>query len=236
MKHRFELILTLVFVILFAGFCLWLKPDSALTQSEVDRYLAGFEQNWRMPADEKAQFMANMRAWGESDDGKPVYMINLMAYYDKVKQIPGVPPIEGTTAQVNDFYEDGAIPRLLELGAYPLVAGEAHGIQRPDSVELLGRAGIDKLQRILVVRYPNRRAFFELFSDPDYLEVMPFKFASMNTTLVPTDGTVVVPELRFALGSVLLCSFLLIGWVRSARRARPASDASGAADLLTIAR
>ena len=218
MKHRFELILALVFAALFAGFCLWLKPGSALTQSEVDQYIAGFDANWKMPADEKVQFVANMRAWGESDDGKPVYMINLMGYYDQVQQIPGVPPITGTTAQVNDIYEDGAIPRLLALGAYPMVAGEAHGVQSPDGVELLGRAGIENLQRILVVRYPNRRAFFELFSDPDYLEVMPYKFASMNTTLVPTDGTVVVPELRFALGSVLLSSFLLIGWVRSARR------------------
>ena len=218
MKYRFELILALVFAALFASFCHWLKPGSAMTQSEVEGYIAGFEQNWHIPAGEKAQFIANMRTWGESDDGKPVYMINLMAYYDQVQQIPGVPPIEGTAAQVNDFYEDGAIPRLLELGAYPMVAGEAHGVQSPDGVELLGRAGIENLQRILVVRYPNRRAFFELFSDPDYLEVMPYKFASMNTTLVPTDGTVVVPELRFALGSVLLSSFLLIGWVRSARR------------------
>ena len=32
------------------------------------------------------QFVANMRAWGESDDGKPVYMINLMGYYDQVQQ------------------------------------------------------------------------------------------------------------------------------------------------------
>ena len=218
MKYRFELTLALIFMIIFASFCLWLKPGSALTQSEVEQYIAGFEQNWRMPADEKTQFMANMRAWGESDDGKPVYMINLMAYYDQVQQIPGMPRMEGTAAQINEFYEDGAVPRLLELGAYPMVAGEAHGIQPPDSVELLGRAGIDNLQRILVVRYPNRRAFFELFSDPDYLEVMPYKFASMNTTLVPTDGTVVVPELRFALGSVLLSSFLLIGWARSTRR------------------
>lgn len=218
MKHRFELILALVFVAVFAGFCLWLKPGSALTQSEVDQYLAGFDQTWRMPADEKALFMANMRAWGDSDDGQPVYMINLMAYYDQVQQIPGVPRIEGTAAQVNEFYEDRAVLRLLELGAYPLVAGEAQTVQSPDSIELLGRAGIDKLQRILVVRYPNRRAFFELFSDPDYQAVMPYKFASMNTTLVPTGGTVVVPELRFALGSVLLSLFLLIGWLRSTRR------------------
>jgi hypothetical protein len=217
-KHRFEFILALVFVALFAGFCFWLQPGSALTQSEVDRYLAGFDQNWQMPADEKAQFMANMRAWGEADDGNPVYMINLMAYYDQLQQIPGMPPFEGTPAQVNEFYEDGAVPRLLELGAYPLVASEAQGVLSPGSVELLGEAGIDKLQRILVVRYPNRRAFFELFSDPAYLDVMPYKFASMNTTLVPTEGTLVVPELRFALGSLLLSAFLLIGWVRSARR------------------
>ena len=220
MTHRFELILALVFVTLFAGFCFWLQPGRALTRSEVDQYIAAYDRTWQMPADEKARFMANMRAWGEADDGNPVYMINLMGYYDQLKQIPGLPPFEGTPAQANELYEDSAIPLLLELGAYPLVASEAQGVQSPDRVELLGEAGNDNLQRILVVRYPNRRAFFELLSDPGYLEVMPYKFASMNTTLVPGNGTLVVPELRFALGSLLLSLFLLIGWVRSARRPR----------------
>ncbi len=220
MKHRFELVLALFFVALFAGFCLWLQPGSALTQSEVDRYIAGYERNWPLPADEKARLIANMRAWGEADDSNPVYMINLMGYYDQLKQIPGLPPFKGTPARANELYEESAIPRLLELGAYPLVAGEAQGVQSPDRVELLGEAGNDNLQRILVVRYPNRRAFFELLSDPGYLDVMPYKFASMNTTLVPSNGTLVVPELRFALGSLLLSSFLLIGWVRSTRRPR----------------
>ena len=220
MTHRFEFILALALVALFAGFCLWLQPGSALTQSEVDRYIAGYDQNWPLPADEKARLMANMRAWGEADDGNPVYMINLMGYYDQLKQIPGLPPFEGTPAQANELYEDSAIPLLLELGAYPLVASEAQGVQSPDRVELLGEAGNDNLQRILVVRYPNRRAFFELLSDPGYLDVMPYKFVSMNTTLVPGNGTLVVPELRFALGSLLLSSFLLIGWVRSTRRPR----------------
>ena len=220
MTHRFEFILALALVALFAGFCLWLQPGSALTQSEVDRYIAGYDQNWPLPADEKARLMANMRAWGEADDGNPVYMINLMGYYDQLKRFPGLPPFEGTPAQANELYEDSAIPLLLELGAYPLVASEAQGVQSPDRVELLGEAGNDNLQRILVVRYPNRRAFFELLSDPGYLDVMPYKFVSMNTTLVPGNGTLVVPELRFALGSLLLSLFLLIGWVRSARRPR----------------
>jgi len=220
MKHRFEVILALVFVVLFAGFCHRLQPGSALTLSEVDRYIAGYDQNWPLPADEKARLMANMRAWGEADDGNPVYMINLMGYYDQLKQIPGLPPFEGTPTQANELYEDKAIPLLLELGAYPLVMSEAQGVQSPDHVELLGEAGNDNLQRILVVRYPNRRAFFELLSNPDYLEVMPYKFASMNATLVPSSGTLVVPEMRFALGSLLLSLFLLIGWVRSARRQR----------------
>ena len=220
MTHRFEFILALALVALFAGFCLWLQPGSALTQSEVDRYIAGYDQNWPLPADEKARLMANMRAWGEADDGNPVYMINLMGYYDQLKRFPGLPPFEGTPAQANELYEDSAIPLLLELGAYPLVASEAQGVQSPDRVELLGEAGNDNLQRILVVRYPNRRAFFELLSDPGYLDVMPYKFVSMNTTLVPGNGTLVVPELRFALGSLLLSSFLLIGWVRSTRRPR----------------
>jgi hypothetical protein len=76
--------------------------------------------------------------------------------------------------------------------------------------------GNRSLSRLVVVRYPSRRAF-ELIADPAYPKVMPY-CASLKLALIPTDGTLVVPELRFVLASVHLSLFLLTGWIRATRR------------------
>ena len=76
---------------------------------------------------------------------------------------------------------------------------------------------IDDWSRILVVRYPSRRAFFRLVSDPEYLKFMPYKLAALKLALVPVSAQVVTPDLRLALGGLLLVVFLAVGWVRSAR-------------------
>ncbi len=68
------------------------------------------------------------------------------------------------------------------------------------------------------MRYPSRRAFFELISDPDYLKVMPNKLASLMVVLTPVNGDTVLPVPSVMFGGFLLFVFLLVGWVRAARR------------------
>ena len=76
---------------------------------------------------------------------------------------------------------------------------------------------IDDWNRILVVRYPSRRAFFELLTDPQWLKVAPYKIAALEIVLVPTWGQVVVPDLRWVVGGACLIVFLGAGWLRAAR-------------------
>jgi hypothetical protein len=71
---------------------------------------------------------------------------------------------------------------------------------------------------VLVVRYPNRRAFFDLISDPAYIQVMPYKLAALEVALVPVRAELVVPDLRWVLGMVLLAAFFALGWLRASRR------------------
>jgi len=36
--------------------------------------------------------------------------------------------------------------------------------------------------------------------------------------LIPIDAQMVIPDLRWVLGGILACTFLLVGWIRALRR------------------
>ena len=42
--------------------------------------------------------------------------------------------------------------------------------------------------RLAVIRYPNRRTFFKLLSDPGYAPMEPYKFTALEIDLVPASG------------------------------------------------
>ena len=78
--------------------------------------------------------------------------------------------------------------------------------------------GFDEWTEININRYPSRRTILELFSDPIYLEVMPYKLVGLRLLTVPTDLRFQFPDLRLALGTLLLIVWMAVGWVRSTRR------------------
>lgn len=226
MKKPFPLWpLAVVLVLLYALVWHWQTPGRPLSKEEVAAYLARMEPALPMAGEEKRVFLARMRAWGEADDGKAVFMANLMRYRPQIVDVPGGASIAGTPRAANDHYEDATLPMVLKLGAYPLSAGDVVGIDeggsRHSNVAGFGPT-LDDWGRILLMRYPSRRAFFELIADPEYLKVMPWKLAAMDVALTPTEGTIIVPDVRLALAALFVMLFLAVGWWRAAtRRAAP---------------
>ena len=47
---------------------------------------------------------------------------------------------------------------------------------------------LDNWDRVLVVRYPGRRTFFDLVTNPEYLAVMPYQLAALEVVLTPGPG------------------------------------------------
>jgi hypothetical protein len=95
-KMWFELILAAVFVILYVAFWAWHSQGAGkLTQAEIDQYLAIIE---KLPLPEKGvqAFIARLRPWAEADDGKPVYMFNLIHFFPRLQTFPGAPEFKGT--------------------------------------------------------------------------------------------------------------------------------------------
>lgn len=67
-----------------------------------------------------------------------------------------------------------------------------------------------------VARYPNRRTFLKLLSDPAYAPMEPYKFIALEMDLVPVSGDKVIPDLRWLVGGGLVFIFLVVGWIRAA--------------------
>jgi len=219
-SYRFEFLLAGALALAFVALCAWLSPGehSRLDAAETDRYIARLKGRLPVPADEERIFLERLRAWASADDGRPVYMLNVMSYYPQRRQVPGVAPAGMSPAQANARYEEAVMPMLFRRGGYPLFGGDSTDLRAVDGVhaDLIGvDAAVDGVDRILVVRYPSRRAFLELISDPEYLPFAPYKFAALKLALVPLAGQAVLPDPRWVAGGVLLALFLALGWWRA---------------------
>jgi uncharacterized protein (DUF1330 family) len=215
-RFGFEIGLALLLGALYAVFWLWQTPGvlhGPLQAAEVEDYLRIVEERLPMPAQEKPEVVRHLRAWALADDGRPVYMLNLMRYYPELRRFEGTPRFDGTAQQSNAHYEAEAMPLLMKIGGYPLVGGMTQGANLIEHSPAL-----DDWSRVLVVRYPSRRAFLELLTDPAYAPIEPYKLMALQVVLTPVHGELVVPELRWSAAAALLVLFLLVAWVRALRR------------------
>jgi hypothetical protein len=209
-RHKFEIILGTGLVILYLAFWAWHSPwKHKLTKSEIDHYMTTIEKLPLRP--EKAEAIAaRLRAWAEADDGKPVYMFNLIHLYPQLRTFPGAPEFKGTPQESNAFYTKSLTWLWLSHAAYPVFDGF------PQAENLISIQPERTWGQVTVVRYRNRRTFLKLLSDPSYARVEPYKFMALELDLVPVSGDTVIPDLRSVVGSGLIIIFLLVGWVRAA--------------------
>jgi hypothetical protein len=217
-RYRVELLLGLVFLALFLGFCLWVSPGSKLTHEEVAASVAKIEHGLTMPEPDRSEFLARLRAWGDADDGEPVYLANMFHYKDPIEPWPGHDIKPASAQATHQVYLDAVVRLILPKGVWPSIGTKAQGMGSPAKTNLAGfYPGFDDWSEININRYPSRRAVLDLISDPAYLKVMPYKFAALKLITVPVSARFVLPDLRLALGAVLLLVFLLVGWIRAAR-------------------
>src|SRR5512142_778020 len=190
-----------------------LSRRGKLTQNEVDRYLTAIGTQLPLLAEEREELLARLRPWAEADDGKPVYMLNLMRYYGRPRTHPGAPTFSGTSEQANAHYERRVAPLTLQRGSYPVLTGRAQGANLFPSASAL-----DEWSRVLVMRYPSRRAFLDLLADPAYAVLLPYKAMAVQLVLVPVSADLVLPELRVVAAAAAISLILGVGWLRSTLR------------------
>lgn len=217
MKHfRFEILM--VVLLALAVSWVWHKqePDAPLTAAETERYIAKIGAGFPVPdGQDRAAMMARLRDFARNDDGRDVYMLNLLRFYPAMAQGPApAGAFKGRPEEANAIYEDNAKPLLLKSGAFPIFSGlveEGNVVGGPDPAE-------DNWDRVLLVHYPSRRHFFELLSDPDYLKKADFKSYAMHMALVPVKRELVIPDFRFLALAGAIILFLIIALVRAYTR------------------
>lgn len=213
--YRFELILGGVLLAVFLGVVFWQTPSlwrSPMTQTDIDQYAAALEQYVVQEPQDKAAFINRVREWAAGDDGRPVLMVNLMRYREQLGELPPDMQFDGTPQEMNAYYESLVAPLAIRRGEYPMIGGDtqARSLTPSDS-------DLDRLDRVVVMRAPSRRAFIEFMADPDYGPTVPYKHAATDVVLIPIDAEMIIPDLRWVIGSLLLIIFLATGWWRAAR-------------------
>ena len=206
----FELIFAAGLVILYLAFLAWHSQGRGkLTQAEIDQYVAIIE---KLPLPEKAvqASIARLRPWAEADDGKPVYMFNLIHFFPKLRPFPGAPDFKGTPEQANARYEKSLIWLWLSHASYPTFIGT------PQARNLINMQPERTWENMTVVRYPSRRTFLKLISHRTYAPLAPYKFIAVELDLVPVSGGTIVPDLRWLVGGGFVIVFLLVEWIRPA--------------------
>lgn len=218
-----ELILGAVFLAVLLVYSSFVST-STLTQTEVDEYMAKIDQGLNMPEPMRSEFLARVRAWGEADDGEPVYLANIFHFNDseEMKNVTwegsGVTP-KADGAKTHDVYLEAVKPLILPEGVWPSIGTQVQGMGGPEKTNLAGFfPGFDDWSEININRYPGRRSILELFSHPTYLEVMPYKLVGLKLMTIPTTARFVIPDLRLVLGTVFLVTFMAVGWTRSILR------------------
>ena len=206
----FELILAAMLVILYLAFCAWHSQGGGkLTRAQIDQYITNIE---KLPLPSKAVqvFIARLRLWAEADDGKPVFMFNLIHFFPELQPFTGAPDFIGTPEQANAHYEKGLTWLWLSHASYPTFIGA------PQSKNLININPEKTWGNVTVVRYPNRRTFLKLISHPAYAPLAPYKFIALELDLLPVSRGVLVPDLRWLVACGFIIIFLLVGWIHLA--------------------
>ena len=205
----FELILGATLIILYVAFWAWHSQGGGkLTQVEIDKYIEGIE---KLPLPEKAvqTFIARLRPWAEADDGKPVYMFNLINFFPNLRMFAGAPEFKGTPEQANAHYEKGLTWLWLSHASYPTFIGV------PQATNLINMEPERNWGNMTVVRYPNRRTFLKLISDSGYAPLAGYKFIAVELDLVPVSRRMIIPDFRWLLAGGFAIVFLLVGWLHA---------------------
>lgn len=78
--HAIEGITEVVLFGLFLIVLLW-QRNRKLTRTEVDNYVCILERDLPIDLEDRADYIARLRAWGEGDDGKRLFAVNVMRFF-----------------------------------------------------------------------------------------------------------------------------------------------------------
>ena len=214
-NFKFELILGAVFaVIFFIVVATFSDFGGKMTKEEVDQYITEIEENLDWPEPGKSYMLESVRKWGYEDTGKSFQMLNMMRYRPELYRYEGdIEDNNMTPKESNYHYELGSKDILLPLGGFPSVWGEV--ILDRNIFRANEDANNENWSRLGFARYPSRRGFMELMTDPDYGPQSAYKQMGAEVYMIPIEPAWIIPDPRVRTGLVLCGVFCVFGWIRA---------------------
>ena len=170
-------------------------PATPLSQAEVEVHLANVENMFTKVGVPDAnggveleQIMGEFRKLAEEDDGKPIYMVNLMKWRDQALFRPDLEDFESVksmSAKDADLaYNEKLFYELAKNASHTAYLGKAF-----DNAITYGFASdeANNWGEIGIFRYSSHRDFFNMVGSDSYMNIVYFKLASMGSiAIVPT--------------------------------------------------
>jgi hypothetical protein len=164
-------------------------PTKPLSTAEIDDYMVGvqrlLEKSFVMPAgvglDPRGLegAMSDLRSMAERDDGKAIYMVNLMKWRQGELSFPAGAELAGTikTARQADIaYNEGLFWDLLRNYSHTAYLARVE----PNTLNYGTSGDADGWGEIGIFRYNSRRDFFNMITSDSYLGIMYLKMVSMG--------------------------------------------------------
>ena len=161
-------------ILLYAIFWLWYTQLSGpMTQNDVDEIVAALEAEGAPP-----ETVDLMRRFFEEDDGRSVFMVNLLDMEDDPIELPATGPGASADALMGHYMEY-MYPALFARASHPVFFGQAVN----DSIDIVGIEGAESWETAALMRYRSRRDLWEISSHPSFAERHEYKIASLEKTI-----------------------------------------------------
>ncbi|MEP3244958.1 MAG: hypothetical protein ABJN40_12430 [Sneathiella sp.] len=191
-KYKLLLISCLISLGTAVMLLFWYHGGAPLSSSEIEDYMATIEAQTQKPG-ARHDFVA-LREFLDTDDGKPVYTVNLYNFH-AVADYPNGSQFEGTGLQAYERFSDVMIPLMIGRGSHPV-----YGSSWADPTN-------SQWDRIVIVKYRSRRDLVDLFATDAFAEASLHKWASLRDhqrmivqAIHLPDGMLVIPLLSLFLG------------------------------------
>ena len=113
---------------------------------------------------------------------RPIYMVNLLKFKEKAEYEDGR-ETDLTGAQAYGIYGREVVAHLQKVGGKPVIGGQVTGLRLGEVEELW--------DSVAIAMYPNRKAMFEMISDPEYAKSAVHRSAGLAGHL---NIEMVIPE------------------------------------------
>ena len=194
---------------IYGAFFYWYTNlDGPLSEEEVERYLAVFEER-----DTEQAVRDRVEVFMRQDDGGEFIMVNLLQN--------GMP--EDEAAEAMDNYMGFMWQQLLLRACVPVFMGEALApvLDRvgldPASSQPAAKDNPDHWDAVGLMRYRSRRDFIEIVAQDGFREAHPHKLKALTKTLaVPVKPVINPGDPRVLLGLLLFAICAIVSLVKGA--------------------